>query len=51
MPVDDYLGLLDEAPAEVLDEGTPIFYPESLAKSLRVALAQLTAPIRPPPNC
>ena len=42
MPVGEYLGLLDEAPAEVLDEGAPISYPGSLARSLRVALAQLT---------
>jgi hypothetical protein len=41
MPVGEYLGLLAEAPAEVLDEGTPISYPRSLARSLRVALAQL----------
>ena len=41
MPVAEYLGLLDEAPAEVLDEGAPISYPRSLAKSLRVAVAQL----------
>jgi hypothetical protein len=43
MPVSDYLRLLDEAPAEVLDEGTPISYPRSLARSLRVALAQLAS--------
>ena len=32
MPADEYLGLLDEAPAEVLDEGAPISYPRSLAE-------------------
>ena len=41
MPVTEYLELLDQAPVEVLDEGAPIFYPQSLAKSIRVAVTQL----------
>jgi TIR domain/Tetratricopeptide repeat len=43
MPATQYLDLLDTTASEVLDEGTPISYPRSLAKSLRIALDQLTA--------
>jgi hypothetical protein len=41
MPATEYLNLLDTTAAEVLDEGTPISYPRSLAKSLRIAVEQL----------
>ncbi|MCA1695323.1 MAG: TIR domain-containing protein, partial [Actinobacteria bacterium] len=43
MPVTEYLELLDTTGAEVLDEGTPISYPRSLATSLQIAVEQLTS--------
>lgn len=43
MPAAEYLDLLARTPAEVLDEGRPLSYPGSLARSVRVALATLTA--------
>jgi len=43
MPAPEYLTLLDTTAAEVLDEGVPISYPRSLAKSLRITVEQLTS--------
>jgi hypothetical protein len=43
MPATEYLDLLDTTTAEVLDEGTPISYPRSLAKSIRIGVEQLTS--------
>ena len=37
MPVAEYLGLLDEAPAEVLGEGVPISLPAVAARRARPA--------------
>ncbi len=42
MPTGEYLDLLAQAPAEVLDEGRPLSYPGSLARSVRVAVTTLT---------
>src|SRR5262249_52391706 len=42
MPVTEYLELLESTVAEVLDEGTPLSYPRSLARTIRIGLEQLT---------
>jgi hypothetical protein len=41
MPAPEFLDLLDTTPAEVLDEGAPISYPRSLAKTIRIAVDHL----------
>ena len=43
MPAPEYLTLLATTGAEVLDEGTPISYPRSLAKSIRIGVEQLAS--------
>jgi tetratricopeptide (TPR) repeat protein len=41
MPLAQYLELLEEHPAKVLDEGQPTEYPHSVARTLRLAFEQL----------
>jgi hypothetical protein len=43
MSAREYSDLLDVTPAEVLDEGAPISYPHSLARSIRIAVNRLRA--------